>query len=77
MIMTVKAITIAKASDATPYLRAKALARATTTEVWTEGIPPLHRERLASHFPVVYFTVSPLIITAATKERAGIKITLL
>lgn len=74
MMITVKAITTANISDPTPYLRASAVARATTTEVCTDGIPPLHRARARFHFPDCFFTISPLIHTAAINDIAGTKI---
>ena len=74
MIITVKPITIAKRSECTPYLRAKAVARDTTTAECTEGIPQLPSDLSISHDQVLYLIATHLRTTETTNVTAGIKI---
>jgi len=73
-MITVNHITIANMSEWIQNLRAKAVARETTTEEWTEGIPPLHSERSKFIFPVEAFMIAPLIITERKNVTAGTRI---
>jgi len=70
-MITVNHITIANKSWWTPYLRANAVARDTTTEEWTEGIPPLQNDLSTSHFPDTHLINIPLKNTDNAKAVAG------
>jgi len=76
MIITVNHITIAKKSDCIPCLIAKAVARETTTDECTDGIPPLPSALDTFHFHEDNFTIVPFAKTARRKDIAGIKIML-
>jgi len=74
MIITVNHITIANKSSWIPYLRANAVASDTTTDEWTEGIPPLHRDLSKFHFQEAALITSPFISTDNTNVTAGTRI---
>jgi len=73
-MITVNHITIANISEWIQNLRAKAVARDTTTEEWTEGIPQLQSDRSKLILPVEIFIIIPFIITESRKVTAGTRI---
>jgi len=74
MIITVKAIEIAKKSDHIQFLIATAVAKETTTEEWTDGIHQLHIAQAISSLPVLIFIEIHFKNTVTTNATAGTKI---
>jgi hypothetical protein len=71
MIITVNAIARAKKSDSIPCFSAIAVARDTTTDECTDGIPPLQNALIRSIFQVCSFTAIHFINTVTKNVIAG------
>jgi len=73
-MITVKAIAIANKSDVIVCFIATAVANATTTEEWTDGIHQLQIDLAKSNLPVFIFIEIHFRNTVTTNATAGTKI---